>query len=63
MTHGLWAIVIRQPCYLQFRFDLEKLTDTDKYNIQTLRCRINMQQDAVGKDSAKRRRIGKLQRK
>ena len=46
-----------------FRFDCEKLVDTDKYNIQTLRCRINMQQDAVGKDSAKRRRIGKLQRK
>jgi hypothetical protein len=45
------------------RFDCEKLVDTDKYNIQTLRCRINMQQDAVGKDSAKRRRIGKLQRK
>merc|ERR1712131_111963 len=45
------------------RFDFEKMADTDKYNIQTLRCRINMQQDAVGKDTAKRRRIGKLQRK
>lgn len=44
------------------RFEAEQLCNDDKYNIQTLRCRINMQQDAVGKDSAKSRRIGKLRK-